>query len=274
LQPFLDSTKNHYGASLTELDIAGETEKSRQTINSWVEKETRNKIRDLLKPGTLQPDNRLVLTNAIYFKGNWAEQFDAKRTLPNDFHLQDGKSVKVPMMNANLDVRFFQTPEMKMVELPYQGKAISMLCIMPTKKDGLPELQKKLTAETMNEWTQKLNPHVDLRVSLPKFKIESQFGLAGVLSDLGMKSAFNPNTADFSGMTREERLFISAVIHKAFVEVNEEGTEAAAATAVLMAPEGIRLAPPEFVADRPFVFVIRENKNGAILFVGRLNQPN
>jgi serpin B len=268
---FIDSNERYYDAGLNELDFA-QTEQARQTINAWVEKNTHDKIKDLIQPGVLDSLTRMVLTNAIYFKGKWAQQFDPKMTFDGDFWTSGTDKVKARLMNEHGQFNYMENETLQAVELPYSGKGVSMIVLLPRKRDGLSGLEEKLTAKTLAEWTGAMKPVHDLAVTLPKFKMTTQFELNKVLQAMGMKDAFGPK-ADFSGMGGDPGLlYLTHVIHKAFVDVNEEGTEAAAATAVVAsrAPGPVR---PTFRADHPFVFVIRDNKSGAILFIGRLVKP-
>ena len=269
---FLQITKTHYGAGLKEVDFGGATEESRKTINAWVEKETRDKIKDLLKEGVLTPDTRLVLTNAIYFKGNWASQFKKNLTREEAFHVAADKKVQTPLMTQQGKFNFFESATFQMVELPYVGKDLSMVVLLPKAVDGLPALEKALTAAKLAEWVKNLHETEELTVTLPKFKTTSEFQLHDTLARMGMSKAFSPRDADFSGIDGDKDLFLSGVIHKAFVDVNEEGTEAAAATAVVLEPNAIKVKPV-FRADHPFVFLIRDKRNDAVLFLGRLSNP-
>jgi serpin B len=269
---FVKLSKEAYGAGLEELDFANATDASRQAINAWVEKETQNKIKDLLPPGSLEADTRLVLTNAIYFKAKWQEAFSDKATKREDFKLASGKTAKVDMMHQVEIMNLLDGDAFQVLEMPYEGRELSMLVVLPRKVDGLGEVEKQLTADNLQKWRGQMKPHM-VTLSLPKFTFTAQFKLKKVLSDLGMAIAFS-KAADFSGMTTREKLFIDAVIHKAFVAVDEKGTEAAAATAVTMRPTSIRVAPPAtFSADHPFVFLIRDNASGSVLFMGRVAQP-
>jgi serpin B len=267
----LKLTQTHYGAGLKEVDFARATEDARKTINAWVEKETQDKIKDLLKEGVLSTDTRLVLTNAIYFKGDWAWQFKKDRTSDQPFHVTADKTVQAPLMNQKGKFNLFETDNFQMLELPYAGKDLSMVVLLPKKVDGLPALEKALTAAKFAEYVKNLREVDEVTVLLPKFKTTAEFQLNDELSKLGMKQAFS-NQADFSGIDGEKDLYLSAVIHKAFVDVNEEGTEAAAATAVVAEPKEAKITPV-FRADRPFLFVIRDKRNDAILFLGRLSNP-
>jgi serpin B len=269
---FLKSTEANYGAGLKEVDFKNATEKARQAINQWVEDQTNQKIKELFKPNILNINTRLVLTNAIYFKAAWMNPFAKDNTKDADFTLADGKKVSVPTMHQkNLRARFFKGDGFSLLELPYEKFELSMLLFLPDKSDGLADFEKKLTADNEAKWLPKLSTHL-VDVALPKFKITTEFFLNDVLKDMGMKTAFVFGKADFSGISSEEKLYIQAVVHKAYVDVNEKGTEAAAATGVAV---GTKSEPPPatFNADHPFVFVIRENRTGSILFAGRIMDP-
>jgi serpin B len=270
---FVGLTRDHYGAGLQEIDF-GQEERARGTINAWVEKETRGKIKDLIGPGMLSPRTRLVLTNAIYFKGDWASQFKKDRTLEEPFFLSDGKRIKTPLMHQNGTYRYAETNALQALELPYVGGDLSMIVLLPRKADGLAALEKDLNAEALNAILARLRLCAEVDVTLPKFKTTTEYVLNEQLQALGMKQAFVQG-ADFSGITgRAGDLYIGYVVHKAFVDVNEEGTEAAAATAVLGHSSSTAPPPkPVFRADHPFVYLIRDNKSGAVLFVGRLADP-
>jgi serpin B len=215
---------------------------------------------------------RLVLTNAIYFKGNWAKQFKENRTKDAPFTLADGRKIDVPMMNQKAEFGYTETDTFQTLELPYVNEELSMIILLPKKFDALNEFEKTLTLENLAQWLSKINKR-EVMVFVPKFKMTSQFGLAPVLKSMGMKDAFSSN-ADFSGINGKRNLFISAVIHKAFVEVNEEGTEAAAATGVVMKLTSVSpVRIPVFRTDHPFLFLIRDNLSGSILFIGRVDNP-
>ena len=273
---FLELTRKHYGAGTIEVDFA-ESEAARRRINDWVEKETKDKIKELIPDGVITALTRMVLANAIYFKGTWQTKFDKKYTNDAPFTRADGTKADVPLMHLTGEFNYGEMHvggrsglAVQMLELPYAGKELSMLVILPEKKRSVDLIAARLTAQTLAE--PPLAP-LKVKVFLPRFKCESSFSLKPVLTDLGMKQAFDPKAADFFGMhTGQERLFISHVLHKAFVDVNEEGTEAAAATAVVVQ---FKSEPKEtvFRADRPFVFAIRDNKTGAALFLGRYSGP-
>ncbi|HET6441808.1 MAG TPA: serpin family protein [Phycisphaerae bacterium] len=271
LPDFLALIKANYGAGLEQVDFAGATEAARQTINTWVEKKTRDKIKELLKPGILGRETTLVLTNAIYFKGKWAEEFDKKLTRDEDFFVTPEKTVAVPLMHQTADFGYFEGDGLQALELPYRGDRLAMVVLLPKAKDGLAALEASLSADKVAEWVGKLHRR-EVQVALPRFKTTAEFSLKDTLVAMGMAAAFGGD-ADFSGMTGAKDLFISAVVHKAFVDVNEEGTEAAAATAVVMGRAAMPEPAPVFCADHPFLFLIRDTKTGAILFFGRILDP-
>jgi len=272
LEEFLELIKTNYDGQLNEVDFVRATETARKTINTWVEKKTNDKIKNLIQKGVLDSMTRLVLTNAIYFKGNWARQFKKDRTKEAPFTLADDRKVDVAMMNQTAPFRYMETEDFQGLELPYVDDELSMIILLPKEFNGLDEFEKTLTVENLSKWLGELHK-LEVIVSVPRFKMTSQFGLASVLESMGMIDAFSPN-ADFSGMNGKKDLFISAVIHKAYVDVNEEGTEAAAATAVTMKLTSVGPAEiPVFRADHPFLFLIQEKQAGSILFIGRVTDP-
>jgi len=287
---FLDLTRKHYGAGLQELDFRNDPEGARKIINAWVEKQTKDKIKELLKRGIINPDVALVLTNAIYFKGDWACQFDKKKTKDAPFGVVGPRAMtrlpRVPLMYQKGDFRYalgryegVDGGSVQVLELPYKGKRLSMVVLLPNKVRGqldgsLADLEKALSPATLKAWLARLRKQ-EVHVYLPRFKMTCEFKLKKILQAMGMKDAFVPRIADFTGMrktAKSEGLHISAVVHKAFVDVNEEGTEAAAATAVVMEDVGYH-PPTVFRADRPFLFLIRHVKTGSILFLGRVVNP-
>jgi serpin B len=272
LPAFLKLTKDYYGAGENTVDFVGATEQARETINKWVEKETNDKIKELLKKGVLTTDTRLVLTNAIYFKGDWASQFKKDQTREELFHLTPETNTKAPLMHQTGKFSYFKDGAVQGLEMPYVGKDLSMVVLLPSKPDGLGELEKKLTANQLSSWLGKLH-ETKVDVTLPKFKTTREFQLKKALSELGMPLAFTFN-ADFSGINGgKDSLRIADVIHKAYVDVNEEGTEAAAATGVVIEARSEPPPTPVFRADHPFVFLIRDRRSDSILFIGRIVQP-
>lgn len=271
LDSFIALNNAHYHAGLENVDFVKETEKTRQEINQWVGDKTNEKIKNLIPQGALNAMTRLVLTNAIYFKGDWALQFDTAETKDEDFYISADKTVKIPLMHQKEKFTYGQTETLQMLKLVYKGDDLSMLVLLAKEKDGLAELEKQLTAKNLIQWQKRMHKR-EVRVFLPKFKMTSQFGLSDTLAKMGMPDAFG-KAADFSGMTGSKDLFISNVIHKAFVKVNEEGTEAAAATGVTMSLTAMPAPPPVFRADHPFVFIIQDNNTNSILFIGRVVDP-
>lgn len=271
LPSFLQTTEQHYAAELGQVDFIRQTEAARQAINAWVEEQTNRKITDLIPPGVLDDLTRLVLTNAIYFKGSWASQFDKKSTQDAPFHLSADEKVDVPMMFQEEEFQYGAVDDVQIIELPYVGNELSMLALLPKEVDGLPSLEEKLTVDNLGKWSSALRKQ-NVDVYLPKFTMSSQFSLNSVLQSMGMTAAFDADQADFSGMIGRQELYLTAVVHKAFVDVNEEGTEAAAATGAVVGVTSVQITP-KFRADHPFVFLIRDNQNGSILFMGRLANP-
>ncbi len=273
LQEFLDLLVQRYQALVKEANFSA-SEAARQEINDWVEEQTHGKITDLLAPGMITPDTLLVLVNVMYFKGKWANQFQEKDTRDAAFWMTPEKRVDVPTMyqKAEFPYGFIAQEQLHILEMPYVGDELSMTILLPTEKDGLTHLENRLTLENLTFWRQHLAPG-EIDVFLPKLTLCSGVQLAQILAKMGMSDAFS-GEADFSGMTGQRDLVISDVIHKAFVEVTEEGTEAAAATAVMMG-RGLSFAPPppEFRADHPFLFLIREKTTGSVLFLGRVVDP-
>jgi serpin B len=268
---FLDVNQTCYGGRPSGVDFAGNTEQARQTINAWVEKQTQDKIKELIKQGILDNLTRLVLTNAIYFKGNWETQFDKKYTQDQPFLGMDGKK-NVPLMQRTGKLKYADGGAFQVLELPYSGKELSLVAFLPKQVEGLAAFEKTLNQENLARWLEQMQER-EVVVYLPRFKMTSQFLLNEQLKTLGMSDAFVSGRADFSGISPvalKEGLHLSHVIHKGFVDVNEEGTEAAAATAVVLAFKG---RPTVFRADHPFFFVIRDNRSGSLLFMGRLVNP-
>jgi serpin B len=275
LDTFLQLLKTDYGAGLNQVDFKGATEAARVTINRWVEQKTQDKIMDLLQPGTLAPSTRLVLTNAIYFKGDWQTQFDKAQTRDEDFYPSQTQTKKLAFMHREDGLNYFDGGTFQLLELPYKNKELSLIVLLPKDRSGLPALEQSLTAASTQQWLSQVVQRDKVIVALPKFKSTQQFELGGTLGAMGMAEAFS-GSADFSGMTGKRDLAISDVIHKAYIDVNEEGTEAAAATAVgfrALAMRGPVEQPPVFRADHPFIFLIRDNRSSSILFMGRMADP-
>jgi serpin B len=281
LEDYLKTVEEYYQGRATNVGFIdpSEREQSVLLINSWVEGNTKGKIKDMIKPMDVSQDTRLILTNAIYFKGKWKLQFDKNLTKDEDFNITAEKKVKVPMMrmgnigfNKYPKFKYAETHDLQAIELPYEGEELSMLILLP--KGNLKKIEEDLSYEKIEEIKRNLTLR-PVELYLPRFKFETVYPLGPVFFGMGMPTAFS-YSADFSGMDGSGKLKIDKVIHKAFIEVNEEGTEAAAATAVLME---IKSAIPDiekpvvFRADHPFIFIIQHNKTGAILFIGRVYEP-
>uniref|UniRef100_A0A674MNH3 Serpin B6 n=1 Tax=Takifugu rubripes TaxID=31033 RepID=A0A674MNH3_TAKRU len=290
VEDFLGSTKKHYRAELESVDFRAAAETSRSNINSWVEKQTEGKIKDLLAKGIVTGDTRLVLVNAIYFKGNWDKQFKEKATRDATFHISKNstKPVKMMQQTSEFPFTFIREANCQVLELPYVGKELSMLIFLPKQIEdsttGLEKvgrsnvlldikLEKLLTYDNFMEWTRpEMMKEVEVQVGLPRFKMEEKCNMKNILVSMGMVDAFDVAASDFSGMSPANDLVLSEVIHKAFVEVNEEGTEAAAATGVVFTLL-CAVFPQNFYADHPFLFFIRHNPSRNILFAGRYCSP-
>jgi serpin B len=275
---FLDLNKKYFGSGLTELDFA-QSEAARKTINTWVEQQTKEKIKELIAKDILDADVKLVLTNAIYFKGDWASKFKTENTKEADFKVTADKTVKVPMMYQKADYQYGTNDDLQVLQMPYKGDELSMIILLP-KKATLEKIESDLNSNNLQTYLSLLHKQ-EIEVYLPKFKMTcGTLDLNKILFEMGMKDAFTETIADFSGMNGRKggigsrgNLFISKVLHKAFVEVNEEGTEAAAATAVIMKERTLPRPVPVFRADRPFIFMIQDNRSGSILFMGRIMNP-
>lgn len=271
---FLKQTRDTFGAELATLNFTTDADGARKTINDWVAKQTKDKISDLLPPGSINGMTRLVLTNAIYFKGDWQSPFTADQTKPAPFLLGADKKIEAPLMFQQKKFRYAKADGAQVLELPYADGRMSMIALLPEKADGL----AKLEAQLSSEWLQKAITGLRKRevlVWLPKFKMASEFSLGDTLQALGMTLAFDANRADFSRMSDARGLSISSVIHKAVVDVNEKGTEAAAATGVVVGLTSIAVPeePVTFRADHPFIFLIRDQATGSIVFLGRVTDP-
>jgi len=272
LKKFLDLTQDFYGAGLNQVDFVRETEKSRQIINNWVEEKTSNKIKNLIPAGGINSDTMLMLTNAVYFKGDWKTKFSWWKTRKTDFFISAKEKVKVSLMHQKENYKYFKNEKLQALEMPYKGDEMSLLILLPCQTEGLREMECTLTTEQLDMILLKMATR-EVDVYIPRFKMTwGSFSLREDLIALGISDAFAPEKADFSGMTGNKNLWISNVFHKAFVEVNEEGTEAAAATAGVI-KQSIHIKPPVFRADHPFLFIIRDNRSGSILFMGRLANP-
>jgi serpin B len=268
LNTYIDTVRENYYSEVTNLDFVGETEKSRVTINDWVEEKTNDRIKDIIPPGVLTPLTRLVLTNAIYFKGTWITQFDKEDTRLQDFKLGGNRTVEVEMMYLpDEEFNYYWSEDLQVLEMPYEGDQVSMLVLLP-EEGKMEELEESLTPENLNLWRSSLREQ-EIDIYIPKFELETKYFLTQNLAEMGMPTAFSMD-ADLSGMDGTTDLMITDVIHQAFVRVDEEGTEAAAATAVIVALKGM---PNQFRADHPFIFIIQDTETGSVLFMGKVTDP-
>ena len=273
LPDFLDTLAENYGAGLRPLDFAGDPEESRLMINDWVLEETGEKIKDLLPPGTIDGSTRLALTNAIYFNASWSWPFSKKDTRNRPFHLSGGGRVDVPMMSETSKnfYGYARGNGYQAVDVPYSRGEMSMTVLLPDE-GTFGEFEDSLNADALDRILDDIE--IDyVTLTMPLFKFESEFSLGETLAGMGMPDAFGAR-ADFSGMTGSRGLWVSAVLHKAFVSVDEEGTEAAAATAVLVPMSGPTKEPIPVTVNRPFIFLIRDRDTGAVLFLGRVMNPS
>jgi serpin B len=280
-QDFLYRARTSYAAPLESVDFRTDADGARQRVNGWVSEQTAERIRELLPPGSVDATTPLVLVNAVYLLAKWAQPFDPTATRDAPFHTAADATVQAPFMNRTGPMRYAEDDAVHVVELPYRGGRLAMLVVVPKTRDGLRAVESTLDVGVLRRWTDGLRDR-PVALALPKLTIDppAPMELADALADLGMPRAFDRARADFSGMaaplTDEDRLFIARVFHQAFVRFDEEGTEAAAATAVVMGPAGAPPPPDPPVAvraDRPFLFLIRDIDNGAALFFGRCVAP-
>ena len=271
LPDFLDTLSVNYGAGIRLLDFANKPDPSRREINDWVSDETKGKIKNLLPQNSVDANTKMVLVNAIYFNANWLKPFDANDSYDGVFQLLDGSEARVRMMGMQSDLNYMVGDGYAMVELPYAGGTAAMDLLVP-KEGNFKEIEAQVDKEMLDDALVQLKP-TSLNLRMPKFTFDSFFPLSDTLKGMGMPLAFDSGNADFSGMTNDQELFIGDVIHKAFVWVDEKGTEAAAATAVIMEAASAALAQESLIIDHPFLFFIRDAKSGQILFMGRVLKP-
>ena len=276
---FWQIARQLYEANVNQVDFRTQAEPARKDINAWVSRQTKNKITDLLPPGVLNADTRLVLVNAIYFKGRWTNPFNPTNTVNAPFSITPAHKIQAPLMHCETHCNYAEAEGLQLLELPYSndGEAapaahLSMVVLLPKQLDGLKKLENSLTPAALNHWLDQARAQ-KVNVFLPKFKMTAQFSLAETLAAMGMSNPCS-SQADFSGIDGARDLFISAIVHKAYVDVNEEGTEAAAATGMVMSLSSAMPRPtPVFRADHPFIFLIRDTQSGTILFLGRVTDP-
>jgi serine protease inhibitor len=270
-QSYLDTTKDDYHAPLQPLDFAAAPEASRTTINQWVASQTDDKIPELFTAGSIDPSTRLVLANAIVFKGDWDTQFDPARTTTASFHVAGGADVSTPLMHASLPIALGRLGNANVGVLPFRGKDLSLVVIVPDDPDGLPAVEAQLSGDALTHAITAAQPLGEsLDVTLPKFAITQNQGLNALLDSLGVHDAFTPDVADFSGIDGAHDLYVQTVIHDAMITVDEHGAEAAAATGVGV---GTASLPPQLTADHSFMFVLYDSVTGSILFMGRVLDP-
>ena len=276
LPAFLRTATDQYEANLNQADFITQANVATDEINHWVAQETRNKIQDILPSGSLNALTRLVLANAIYFKGAWLYPFEKSNTVSQPFHLSNTSQVAAPLMHQPfVSINYMETSDFQAVELPYDGNRLSMVILLPVQIDGWAQLEQQLDPALLSSALAQMTLH-EVEVFLPKFTLESGFELNDTLAAMGMPDAFTAGVADFSGMDGTKRLSISHVFHKAWGAVDEAGTEAAAATVVTVTTTAILAPPPSravFRADHPFIFCIRDTQSGSLLFLGRLADP-
>ncbi|MFW6044801.1 MAG: serpin family protein [Planctomycetota bacterium] len=275
-QDYLDTVEDNYGAPLRRADFKSDPDQMRKKINQWVEKHTEEKIKDLMPKGSISPLTRLVLANAIYFNARWANTFDENSTTEDTFTTIDGTETKTDMMQQTDRFGYMDNDMLKILELPYDGSETSMFVLLPKEKADLDQIEDAISPKNLDAWIQKLKQS-RVEVRLPKFKLKKKFMLndKDMLPEMGMPDAFDPNRANFDEMAEEdEELYIAAAVHQAYVDVDEKGTEAAAATGIGVSATAAPAGEPEiFHADRPFIFLIRDRQTGYTLFMGRLADP-
>ena len=269
-EQYVFNAENYYDGMITPLDFGGQPEESRLIINSWVEKKTNDKIKDLLAEGSIDGNTRLIITNAVYFNGIWLQEFEEAGTRKKVFYLSDGQEKKVDTMYAIETYNYGKDKNAQILELPYKGDDISMYIILPSK-NNIEEFENNLTLGYYNELKDNLNSD-EVKILLPKFTFEARAELNEPLQDMGIVDAFDSGMADFSGISASDGLSISEVIHQAYIGVNEKGTEAAAATGIVMV-DSLPYYKYEFTADHPFMFFIEDKRTGCILFMGKVENP-
>jgi serine protease inhibitor len=275
--PFIKIVRDQFGSTLNQVDFKTAAEPARLKINDWVAQQTMNKITNLIPEGGLTSDTQLVLANAVYFKAQWDQPFDKSATDQEPFHLNSSQTIQVSMMNLDRSFNYTDIGNQQMLGLPYAGGKFSMIILLPRKMDGLSALERSVNQAFLQQ-LEALAYQIDVDVSLPKFTLTTDtIDLTGILQQLGMTDAFSAGSADFQGIAGpNEPLFVSALYHKAYVSVDEKGTEAAAASASEMLEGASLNTPPPIVfkVNHPFIFLIQDNQTGAILFMGRMENPN
>jgi serpin B len=267
---FLDASEKYFGSTVRQVNFSAAPDSARVAVNTLIEQQTRTKIKDLLPPGSVNPLTRLVLANAVYFKDSWATAFDPEKTKDREFFLSPKKSITAKFMELHrVDFPFYENNLVTVLELPYRNPRFSMLILLPKGDMGV--FENSLTSEAYTSWNFTSGRFKSIQI--PRFKIDHEVEPAEILKRFGMTQAFQEGQADFSGISKEQRLFISGIFHKAFIEVNEEGTEAAAATAVVVQAESEPARQPDFIANKPFMFILRDRISNCILFIGKVKDP-
>lgn len=268
---YVDGLLSFYEAQAEEVDFSGDSEGARQNINSWVSEQTMEKIPNLFPLGTINNNTRLVLTNAIYMNAPWAQEFNPDRTYTSDFYLADGQTTSVEMMSGDeVDLSISTQDEFQLIEIPYKGEELSLNVLLPNQADGLANIEEKLNLENWLSWKADIYP-TTAYLGVPKMEMRYQKTLSETLKDMGMEQAFLSGSADFTGISKEADLFVTTVIHEAWLKFSEEGTEAAAATGIAVGTESS--IGNYVVLDRPFLFVIEDTLSGSILFMGKVSDP-
>jgi serpin B len=269
---FLNTNRQYFSSSLHFTDFIKETEKSRLKINKWVEDNTNNKIKDLIQENSINNSTRLVLVNALYFKSAWQNKFIKEKNTTDKFQIGRKEYIKTTFMNQSISSWYYEDKYNQIIDIPYANKSISLMIILPKSYNKFKKTEKTLSNDFYNNYV-KYKEQKRIKLSIPKFKLESEFDLNKTLSDLGIKEAFT-RVADFSGITEQEKLFISQVVHKAFIAIYEEGTEATASTAVMIGKTAFINDEVEININRPFIYIIRNNENNCIYFMGKIKNPN
>jgi serpin B len=272
---YKDLLKTYYAASIISLDYKSQLGEAIKRINEWVEERTQGRIKDIITPDAINPNTKMVLTNAIYFKGYWEQGFDPDLTEKSNFFISSDNSIETQMMKHTGMFKYADIESLQILEMPYAGNELSMIVALPKATYGIDQLEKELSSEKLSIWKAKM-VSTKVLADFPKFEMSSSFDLSDELVSMGMIDAFNSRNANFNGIAvgNNDPLYLSSVIHKAFIEVNEQGTQASAATSI-MAPDGISFNDaqiPTFRADHPFIFIIQENQTGSVLFIGRVSE--
>ena len=272
-ESYLDVARDTYLAGARVVDFTDESD-SVDRINRWASDNTNGKIDKVLAPGDVDDLTAMVINNAIYFKGTWATQFPEEDTRESDFWLSESESVKADFMNVQGMFNYTRSDGVQVLKMPYKGDKLSMLAVLPDDRNGIGALEESITADAIEEWNRNLFP-AEITVSVPKFEVRTKYGLNDHLTSLGMPDAFDRYNADLSGIAsiESENLYVAKAVQDAYVKVNEEGTEAAAVTTIIVTLDSASLPPPRFVADHPFLFIIQDDASGTILFMGRISNP-